>query len=177
MRLFRDFRDLLSSLNASKVKYLIVGGYAVGMHAQPRVTKDLDILVKRDAANARALLRALEDFGAPVSSITAADLVEEGKFFRFGRPPVAVDILSEIAGVTFAQAWKRRVTVSIEEEDDLKVHVICGDDLIAAKRASARPQDLADIDAIQTARTAHAKPSTTRKAKGRPKTKGRKSKQ
>ena len=75
--MFRDFKDLLSSLNDNEVKYLVAGGYAVGLHAQPRVTKDLDIFVKADAANAAALHKALDAFGAPVTGIAAAAGIDD----------------------------------------------------------------------------------------------------
>ena len=166
--MFQDFKDLLSNLNASKVKYLIVGGYAVGFHAQPRVTKDLDLLVKPDAANASALHKALTAFGAPVADITPADLIERGKFFRFGRPPIAVDILPEIDGVEFNAAWKPRVSMKIDES--LSVYVISDADLIAGKIAAGRPQDLADVDALRRASQARnvAPPAKRSAPKKRP---------
>ena len=151
MRMYRDFRELLSSLNANDVKYLLIGGYAVGYHAQPRVTKDLDIFVRTDLANAEALLKALREFHAPVEGFTAADLVEKGKFLRFGRPPVAVDILPEIDGISFDDAWKNHVTRLIDPESGLKATIISGQDLITAKLAAGRPQDLADVAAIKKA--------------------------
>ena len=89
-------------MNAHRVKYLVVGAYAVALHAQPRATKDLDILVKADAENAKAVFAALAKFGAPFGSLTAADFVEEGPFFRMGHEPVGVDILTAIPGVDLA---------------------------------------------------------------------------
>jgi hypothetical protein len=83
-----DFKELLSILNAERVKYLVVGGYAVSLYAQPRATKDLDILIKPDKANAAALFRALEKFGAPLEGLTPDDFIERGSFFRMGTPPV-----------------------------------------------------------------------------------------
>lgn len=161
--MFQDFKDLLSSLNENRVKYLIVGGYAVGFHAQPRVTKDLDLLVKPDATNAAALHRALVSFGAPVEGFTPAELVERSKFFRFGRPPIAVDILPEIDGVEFSAAWKRRVTMKIDGH--LNAHVISNEDLIAAKLAAGRRQDLADVEAVRKAAKALSKRSRSRPKK------------
>ena len=135
-----DFKELLSALNACSVKYLVVGAYAVGIHAQPRATKDLDILVRRDAENAEAVYAALAQFGALLEGLTFADFAERGSFFRMGREPVAVDILSEIAGVEFDAAWERRVEDVIDPESGLKANFISRGDLIAAKRASARLQ-------------------------------------
>lgn len=150
-RMYRDFRELLSALNARGVKYLLIGGYAVGYHAQPRATKDLDLLIKADIENAELLLAALRDFGAPLEGISAHDLVDDGAFFRFGRSPVAVDILSRIDGVSFDEAWQNRVLRVVDGETRLKATLISSEDLIKAKRAAGRPQDLADIVAIEKA--------------------------
>jgi hypothetical protein len=86
----RDFRELLSVLNDEKVRYLVVGGYAVSLHAQPRATKDLDILIRPDNGNAAALFRALAKFGAPLEGLKPEDFVTSGSFFRMGVPPVMV---------------------------------------------------------------------------------------
>lgn len=91
--MFPDFKDLLSALNAHRVRYLVVGGYAVSFHAQPRATRDLDLLISATAENGRALFAALAAFGAPLQGVTAEDLIEPGSFFRMGSPPVMVDIL------------------------------------------------------------------------------------
>jgi len=84
-----DYRELLSILNAHRVKYPVVGAYAVAIDAQPRATKNLDILVKADTENAQAVFAALADFGAPMQGLTPADFEEPGPFFRIGREPVA----------------------------------------------------------------------------------------
>ena len=149
--MYPDFKELLSVLNEYQVRYLVVGAYAVSIHAQPRATKDLDILVKADAANAEALFAALAKFGAPLEDLSAADFAEPGPFFRMGREPVGVDILTKIPGVEFEEAWPRRVDEIIDATNGLKASFISREDLIAAKFASARPQDLADIDAIRNA--------------------------
>jgi len=91
--MYPDFLELLSVLNEHRVKYLVVGAYAVSIHAQPRATKDLDLLVKPDAENAKALFAALAQFGAPLQGLIAADFAEPGQFFRIGRAP----LLSELA--------------------------------------------------------------------------------
>ncbi len=146
-----DFRELLSVLNDCHVRYLIVGAYAVAIHAQPRATKDLDILVKADAENAQMLFTALVKFGAPLQGMTFADFAEPGPFFRMGRDPVGVDILTAIPGVEFDAAWERRVEDVIDLATGLKATFISCDDLVAAKLAAGRPQDLADVSAIQKA--------------------------
>src|ERR1700692_975091 len=107
--MFDDFKELLSAFNAHRVKYLIVGGYAVSFHAQPRATKDLDLFIKPDPVNAKAAYGALASFGAPLSAIAVDDLANPQKFIRFGNAPIAIDILPGIDGVTFEEAWERRV--------------------------------------------------------------------
>src|ERR1039458_1499915 len=93
--MFQDFNELLSIFNAHSVKYLVVGGYAVSFHAQPRATKDIDLLIQPAADNAKAVYAALAKFGAPMEGLTPRDFTQRGKFFRMGREPVAVDIRSE----------------------------------------------------------------------------------
>ena len=149
--MYPDFKELLSVLNAHRVKYLVVGAYAVSVYAQPRATKDLDVLVKADAANAEAVFAALAQFGAPLQDLTPADFGEPGPFFRLGREPVAVDILTDIPGVEFDAAWQRRVEDVVDPASGLKANFISREDLISTKLASGRTQDLADVEAIRKA--------------------------
>lgn len=143
----RDFKELLSVFNAGQVRYLIVGGYAVSYHAQPRATKDLDILIGADADNSRAVYAALAKFGAPIEGLSAKDFVEPDNFFRMGTPPVMVDIMPRISGVEFEEVWRRRVDVQID--DELSVPFISRQDLLIAKLAAGRAQDLIDADALR----------------------------
>ena len=99
--MFPDFKELLSCFNAHRVKYLIVGGYAVSFYAQPRATKDLDIFIKADPQNAQTALDALRAFGAPLENLSISDLADPTNFIRFGREPIAIDLLPEILGVDF----------------------------------------------------------------------------
>src|SRR6202040_1532920 len=119
-----DFKELLSVLNAHRVRYLVVGAHAVSIHAQPRATKDLDILVKADAENAKAVFAALAEFGAPLAGFTFIDFAEPGPFFRMGREPVGVDILTAIPGVAFDEAWPRRVEAIVDPASELKASFI-----------------------------------------------------
>jgi Nucleotidyltransferase of unknown function (DUF6036) len=144
--MFQDFKELLSAFNAHQVRYLIVGGYAVSFHAEPRATKDLDVLISADAENSRAVYAALAKFGAPVEGLKAKDFTEPGNFFRMGTPPVMVDIMPKISGVEFEDAWARRVNVAID--DTLTAPFISRQDLLAAKLSAGRPQDLADVAAL-----------------------------
>ena len=161
--MYPDFKELLSIFNAHGVKYLIVGGYAVSFHAQPRVTKDIDLLIKADADNAKAVYAALAKFGAPLEGLTPESFNERGKFFRMGREPVAVDILPEIDGVDFDRAWERRVQGVIDMASGLTAHFISGADLMAAKLAAGRPQDMADVAALHKAEESQAPQSAKRK--------------
>jgi len=155
--MYPDFKELLSVFNAHNVRYLIVGGYAVSIHAQPRATKDLDILVDPSQENSEAVFTALVKFGAPIVGLAPKDFTEPGNFFRMGTPPAMVDILPKIKGVDFKIAWERRVTREIE--DGLSVPFISRDDLLAAKLASGRPEDLADVAALRATQDVQQDPS------------------
>jgi hypothetical protein len=148
---YQDYKDLLSAFHSHGVKYLIVGGYAVSFHSQPRATKDLDLFIQADSANARAAYDALATFGAPLQGIEIEDLVDRRGFLRFGVEPVGIDILPEIPGLRFEDAWLRRVESVLDAETDLKAFYVSRDDLIAAKLASGRLRDLADVEAIREA--------------------------
>ncbi|HEY0794599.1 MAG TPA: nucleotidyltransferase [Acidisarcina sp.] len=149
--MFKDFKDLLSAFNAHGVKYLIVGGYAVSFHAQPRATKDIDLFIKADPANARSTYAALAAFGAPLKDIDVEDLADPSKFVRFGKEPLAVDIMPSIDGVDFEEAWHRRVKGVIDAESGLTAFFIAKSDLIGSKLAAGRMRDLADIEEIRDA--------------------------
>ena len=149
--MFQDYKDLLSAFHAHGVKYLIVGAYAVIYHAQPRFTKDIDLFIKADPANAQATYAALEAFGAPLKGIRPGDFAERGSFFRFGHDPHGFDILPDIPGVDFETAWERRVEGVIDPKSGQKAFFISAPDLIAAKLAAGRPQDIADAAALREA--------------------------
>ena len=137
-----DFSDLLRLFNAGRVRYLVIGGYAVIQYAEPRFTADLDLWTGAGPHNAGAVYKALREFGAPLSGLTEDDFSEEGYFYQMGVPPMRVDVLMGIPGVGFEMAWKRRVEIDF---DGLPVPFISREDLIAAKRASGRPQDMMDV--------------------------------
>jgi hypothetical protein len=149
--MYKDFKDLLSAFHAHGVKYLIVGGYAVSFHGQPRATKDIDLFVRADPANASAVYAALVGFGAPIADVSVDDLADPGQFVRFGREPLAVDIMPGIDGVDFDAAWERRVEGVIDEERGLIGFFISKEDLIASKLAAGRLRDLADVEEIREA--------------------------
>ena len=140
-----DFSDLLRLFNAGRVRYLVIGGFAVIQYAEPRFTADLELWVGTDPGNAGAVCGALREFGAPLSGLTAGDFAEEGYFYQMGVPPVRVDVLMGIPGIGFEEAWARRVEIDF---DGLPVPFISRKDLITAKRASGRPQDMIDVQSL-----------------------------
>ena len=140
-----DFTDLLKLFNDNHVRYLVIGGYAIILYAEPRFTKDLDLWISTDTDNAAAIYKALKIFGAPLTGLTEADFSEEGNFYQMGVPPVRVDILMGIPGGDFEQAWRSRREVDF---GGLVVPFISKQDLIAVKKASGRPQDLIDVDLL-----------------------------
>jgi predicted nucleotidyltransferase len=144
----KDFKDVLRAFNAHAVKYLIVGGHAFGVHAQPRTTKDLDLFIRADSENAKAVFHALAQFGAPLEGMTPEDFTD-GTAFQLGQPPDRIDILQKIDGVSFDEAWNNRIEGSIDGE--VQASVISRDDLIRNKLASGREQDLLDVKQIRRA--------------------------
>lgn len=150
-----DQREFLYVLNAHKVKYLLIGGYAVGVHSQPRTTKDLDIFIRSDQENSEAVYRALADFGAPLAGYGPEDFYD-GTTFQIGQPPSRIDILQKIDGVEFDDSWESRVQGVVE---GTTVPVISAEKLVQNKLASGRTRDLADVEAILA--TAQAKRGRT----------------
>ena len=140
-----DWIELLRGLNAAGVKYLIVGAHALGLYATPRATGDLDIWIERSPENAKRTYRALASFGAPLGDLTEGELQGEDCIFMFGRPPLRVDILTDISGISFEEAWPNRVEGALGE---VPVCFIGRDDFARNKRASGRTKDLADLEAL-----------------------------
>ncbi|MBI3203637.1 MAG: hypothetical protein HYZ29_19015 [Myxococcales bacterium] len=132
-----------------RVRFLLIGGLAVSAHAEPRFTKDLDVLVEATVANGRRLRAALTDFGFGTVAPAPSDLAVAGPGWVLGRAPLRIDILTRIAGVTFRRAWANRVHARLDAKR--RVPVISRPDLIRAKRAAGRPQDLADVESLRKA--------------------------
>jgi hypothetical protein len=144
----KDMKDLLRALNACAVKYLVIGGYAYGVHLEPRATKDLDLFVRSDEENSKAIYQALAAFGAPLGGMSPADF-RDGTVFQMGQPPERVDILQRIDGITFDEAWEHRIEGQIDGE--VPTAVISKEDLIRNKLASGRDQDLLDVKKLRAA--------------------------
>ena len=145
-----DFEDLLSEFCAARVRFLVIGGYAVAYHGTPRFTKDIDLWIEPTPENARKTWSALTKFGAPLRGVKPTDFERPDIFFTFGRPPQRVDILMRVDGVDFAGAWARRKTMTYGRV--LGVPVLSKRDLIDSKRASGRLIDLADVEELERRR-------------------------
>jgi hypothetical protein len=146
----KDLKELLLAFNAHDVKYLVVGGYAVGVHSEPRATKDLDIFIRTDDENSHAVYRALAAYGAPLQGFSPSDFKDEhGSGFQIGQPPARVDILQRIDGISFDEAWQDRVEGLVDGE--IQAHVISRDHLIQNKIETGRARDLADVEALREA--------------------------
>ena len=160
--LTQDMKELIRMLNEQGVEYLLVGGYAFGVHAQPRATKDLDLFIRADARNSNAVFKALCKYGAPIHGLTAKDFRDAKTGLQIGMPPNRIDILQQISGVTFDEAWKDHINAMIE--GDTPTYVISRENLIKNKLAAGREQDLLDVKQIQKA-AAYSSEQTTQKAR------------
>ncbi|MEO6132471.1 MAG: DUF6036 family nucleotidyltransferase [Saprospiraceae bacterium] len=142
---YPDFRDFLQALNQNNVRYLLVGGYAVVFHGYSRTTGDLDIWIDRTEDNYNHLVQAFQAFKMPVFDMTLENFMEASKFevFRFGRKPVAIDIMVKMADFDFANCFSR---AEFFEDEGLRIPVVHLNDLIAAKRIAGRNKDLDDIE-------------------------------
>lgn len=136
-----DYREMLSELSAGGAEYLLVGAFAMAVHQLPRATGDMDLWVRPEEANARRVWEALARFGAPVSSIRVEELARPGFFFQIGVAPVRIDILTDIDGVAFDDAWADR---KVHDLDGVEVPVISRHHLLINKKSTGRPKDLAD---------------------------------
>jgi hypothetical protein len=145
MEVQRDFRDLLELLNAHKVEYMIVGAYALAFHGAPRYTGDIDIYVRPDPGNAQRVMVALNDFGFGSAGLKAADFEIGDKVVQLGFPPVRVDIVTSITGVSWEEAVSGRVEGTY---GDIRVHYIGREQFISNKRVLGRKKDLADLEAL-----------------------------
>jgi hypothetical protein len=133
-------------LNEAGAEFLVVGAYALAAHGIPRFTKDLDVWVRGTPQNAACVYRALVAFGAPVGALSVDDLATPGVTFQMGLPPNRIDILTSIDGVDFDSAWAAKIAARY---GDQPIHVLSRAHLISNKLASARPQDLVDVELLR----------------------------
>jgi hypothetical protein len=145
MEMYPDFAEILSLLNQNKVEYVIVGAYALAFHGSPHNTGDIDILVRPTPDNAGHLLMALRDFGFGSIGLKEGDFTQPGQIIQLGNPPVRIDFLTSISGVTWDQADNGKAA---GKYGDVAVHYLGRDQFVANKRATGRKKDLADLEAI-----------------------------
>jgi hypothetical protein len=141
-----DFVDLLRAFVAADVRFLVVGAYALALHGRPRATGDLDVWVEATPDNAARVMKALRAFGAPTADISEADFSREGVTYQIGLPPGRIDILTELTGLTFAEAWPDRLNRAFGE---VAVDFIGRVAFLRNKRATGRPKDLGDIEGME----------------------------
>ncbi len=142
----KDFKEFLQLLNSKKIEYLVIGGYAVGFHGYPRATGDMDVWISTNEKNALKMVDALKMFGFDLPVLDKDLFLKENKIIRMGVPPMRLEILTSIDGVSFDKCYKNRVVVDFET---FKVNFISKGDLLINKRSSGRPQDLVDFDKLK----------------------------
>jgi hypothetical protein len=146
MTLSPDFKEFIRLLNENSVRYLVVGGYAVAFHGHPRYTKDLDVWIEAEPENVSCLLDALDEFGFGTLDLKREDFLEPETVVQLGRPPNRIDLVTEIDGVEFADAYSDRQEIEVEEVPILFIGL---EQLRKNKRASGRHQDLADLENLE----------------------------
>jgi hypothetical protein len=146
MEICRDFKELLVLLNANSVEYVIIGGYALAHHGAPRYTRDIDIYVRPTPTNSVRIMTALDAFGFHPTDLTAEDFQKPSQVVQIGYPPIRVDLITSIGGVTWEQADAGK---SLGHYDDVSVPYLGKSELLASKAAAGRPKDLADIEALR----------------------------
>ena len=142
----KDFSEFIELLNNHNVEYLLVGGYALGVHGHPRYTGDLDIWIKPEGKNAQKVLKVLQEFGFAELELDETDLTKIGNVIQLGYPPLRIDLLTQPDGVDFDDSYAKRMQL---DYSGLMLHVISLEDFKKNKAASGRPKDLADLQSLE----------------------------
>ncbi|MBN1663690.1 MAG: hypothetical protein JW943_08820 [Deltaproteobacteria bacterium] len=143
IELHPDFKDFLKLLNSYNVKYLVVGGYAVGYHGYPRATGDMDIWIEVSELNSKKIALTFRDFGIPNEAISESFFLEANKIIRVGVPPVRLEVITGASGVTFNECYANREVVEI---DGIPINLISLGDLKKNKSAAGRHKDMEDME-------------------------------
>ncbi len=144
MKIHPDFADFIAALNHNQVEYVIVGAYALAFLGVPRYTGDVDVWIKPTASNAKALLRAVGEFGFESLSLTERDILS-GNIIQMGYPPMRIDLITLLDGLATKEIWSSRREGPF---GDQKVFYLGKDAFIRNKRAAGRPKDLADLASL-----------------------------
>jgi len=139
-----DFKEFIQCLNSNDVRYLLIGGWAVGIYGHPRATKDIDFLISNDNENLGKLQKALLAFGSP--PVDMEQLKEKGNVVRIGSSPMQIDIINEADGINIEDCFQRKEIIKVE---GISVFLISREDLIKNKRASGRSMDIADAEKLE----------------------------
>lgn len=145
MRIEKDFEELLELLNRNKVKYCIIGSFAVAFHAKPRYTKDIDLLIEPNNENAEKILTSLNDFGFGSLNLTIEDFNKENKIIQLGFEPIRIDIVTSIQGCAFEEVWNNKIIGNYGKQ---KVNIIGFDNLLKNKQSVNRPLDKTDVQTL-----------------------------
>jgi hypothetical protein len=151
--MLKDQIDLLLAFNTARVRYLLIGGYALGRYSEPRVTRDLDVFVDASVENSHRTLEGLTRFGAPLAGYSAEDFQTVYESFQIGAPPYQIDIIFALSGISFEEAWKNSIEGITTE--GIHVRYLSSEDFMRNKTAAGRLQDLADVDAVMKAKKAN----------------------
>ncbi|MBL7084954.1 MAG: hypothetical protein ISS43_02460 [Candidatus Omnitrophica bacterium] len=149
MRVEKDYEELLKLFNKNKVRYCIVGAYALAFYGRPRYTKDIDLLVEPDIKNGNKIVKALNEFSFKSLRLSAEDFSKEDKIIQLGYEPLRVDIITSLQGCTFKQIWENKI---VGKYGSQKVYFIGINELIKNKRVSERRQDKADLEILRQAK-------------------------
>ncbi len=144
-----DFVELLQAFAENRVRFLVVGAYALAFHGRPRATGDLDLWVEPSPENAGRVFQALRNFGAPLSQVTETDFATAGTVFQIGLPPRRIDLLTALSGLSFAEAWSDHIH---DRLGPCEVDFLGRASFIKNKRAAGRPQDIADVHSLEKSR-------------------------
>jgi hypothetical protein len=153
MDLNPDWNEFLRSLNEHHVDYVVVGAVALAFHGHPRLTGDIDVLIRREPSNIQRLLNALEQFGFGSINLISDDFLQGEQVIQLGRPPRRIDLLTWIDGVSFEEAWADRV---VAEFPEVRMNLVGRACLLKNKRATGRTKDLADVEALEGSAEAQA---------------------
>ncbi len=142
INLEKDILEFLALCNKHSIKYLVIGGYAVSIHGYPRYTKDIDVCIEMSNMNASKMVDVIKDFGFGSLNLKKEDFLKKNFITQLGYPPLRIDILNDLAGVSFGEAWKNKKIVNIEK---IPVDFIGYNELLLVKEKAGRPQDIADV--------------------------------
>jgi len=145
MNIHRDFEEFLQLLNAEEVEFIIVGGYAVAFHGYVRATQDIDLFYSNTDSNIKKIGSALQRFGIATTNEQLAEFKDPGSIIRMGIPPVKIEMINKISGVSFERAWNNR---NSGKYGDIEVYFLSLEDLLLNKKESGRPKDIADVDEL-----------------------------